>query len=204
MLPHPKLPIFTICIDHSEYFLPSPTNLERQLSPSCHTASATIFSNFMYIHVHSEILLLDIELHSAAPLPNHLRKRGAPVSDFSPLAPANLHHVLLYFPHALVRQDPTFNQGKILDQNCCIHNIILSLSLISYLTNLWVSLVLLVPQEGWRPRLIYNYNFSGMNDAVHRPPPHNTIKFGGTLCRLLTKNIIAYPTFGPVLLPKYT
>ena len=70
------------------------------------------------------------------------------------------------------------------------------------LPNLWISPIGLIPQEARRPRLIYDYTFSGLNNATVRQAPSESIQFGNALERLLAKILSADPVFGPVFLAK--
>ena len=53
------------------------------------------------------------------------------------------------------------------EQMRCSHIIVLSLSLVSDVPNLWITPLELTPQDDQLPCFIYDYYYSSMDDAVH-------------------------------------
>ena len=70
------------------------------------------------------------------------------------------------------------------------------------LHNLWLSLVAVIPQVGRRPRLIFDFTWSGLNKATKRLPPMWEIYFGGALHHILEQVLTAESCLGPVYLSK--
>jgi hypothetical protein len=61
----------------------------------------------------------------------------------------------------------------------------------------------IVPQHERRPRIICDYSFYGVNEDTVPTGPHQAMRFGRTLNRIMTQIVRANPKFGPVLLGKY-
>ena len=79
---------------------------------------------------------------------------------------------------------------------------IFTLSKIRDLDDLWIIPVGLIPQEGRRPRLIYNFIFGILIKAVRKEAPPEAVQFRGALKRLLHQIVTADPAFGTVFLSK--
>ena len=71
-----------------------------------------------------------------------------------------------------------FAQTTLAEQVQFGHVVVFLLSHIHNLVNLWISPFGLIPQDGRRPRLIYNFTFSGPNDAVWKEAPREAVQFG--------------------------
>ena len=60
------------------------------------------------------------------------------------------------------------------------------LEAVNYLHNLWLSPVAVILQVGRRPRLIFYFTWSGINDVSKRlAPPMEAMRFGGALQSIL-------------------
>ena len=58
---------------------------------------------------------------------------------------------------------------------------------------LWLSPLAAIPQQGRKPRLIYDFSWSGLNDAM---------RFGKALYRVIDSILNAPPKLGPTFLNK--
>jgi hypothetical protein len=60
-----------------------------------------------------------------------------------------------------------------------------------------------IPQHERRPRIICDYSFYGINNDTTPTGPHEAMRFGRTLHRIMNQIARSNPRFGPVLLGKY-
>ena len=65
-----------------------------------------------------------------------------------------------------------------------------------------ISPVVVIQQVGRRPYLIFDFTWSGLNEATKRLPPMEAMRFGGELYRILKKVLMSDPRLGPVYLSK--
>ena len=79
---------------------------------------------------------------------------------------------------------------------------IFPLETVNALHNLWLSPVAVIPQVGMRPRLIFDFTWSGLNNISKRLSPMEAVRFGGALQRILKQVLTADPRLVPVYLSK--
>ena len=82
------------------------------------------------------------------------------------------------------------------------HWTILPAALVSELPNLRLSPLGVVPQHDRRPRTIVDYTFSSVNEDTVIDAPTESMQFGRTLHRLLSRILHADPRFGHVYISK--
>ena len=70
------------------------------------------------------------------------------------------------------------------------------------LHNLWLAPVVVIPQVGRRPRLIFDFTWSGLNKAYKHLVPMETMRFVGTLYFILRQVLTSDPRLVPVYLSK--
>ena len=70
------------------------------------------------------------------------------------------------------------------------------------LQKLWLSHVEVIPQVGRRPRLIFDFTWSGLNNIAEHLSPMEAMRFGGALLRILKEVLTSDPRLGPVYLSK--
>ena len=70
-------------------------------------------------------------------------------------------------------------------------------------TDLWISLLGVVPQQDCQPRPIVDNTFSGVNKATIKIDPPESIQIGKGLDRIIQKAVDADPQHGTVSLSKY-
>ena len=76
------------------------------------------------------------------------------------------------------------------------------LEAVTALQNLWLSPIAVIPQVGRRPRLIFDFTWSGINDVAERLSPMEAMRFRGVLLRIIKQALTADPRQGPVYLRK--
>ena len=64
----------------------------------------------------------------------------------------------------------------------------------------WLYPVAIIQQVGRRPRLIFDFTWSGLNEATTRDAPEEVMRFGVTLHRIIQRFLMAYPRISLVYL----
>ena len=80
------------------------------------------------------------------------------------------------------------------------HVDVFPLEVFTSLKNLWLSPVVVIPQVGRRPRLIYDITWSGINKTSEHLDPMEAMRFGGALQLILKQVLTVDPRLGPVYL----
>ena len=119
----------------------------------------------------NELLTLNSSEHPAADLLANLATHGAPVQTENILTPTQLEAAVKYGCHGSAMRDVEFVRTELTEQSTFGHIMVLQWSAAKGLPNLWISPIGLIPQEARRPRLIYDYIFSGLNNATVRQAP---------------------------------
>lgn len=140
--------------------------------------------------------------HSAAPLINHMREHGAPVCLNTTLSADRLRLQIKKGAHPTAKTKHIFFRNDVLEQMKQGHLLVLPLSTVRDLPHLWVTPSACIPQNERRDRPIYNYTFSGLNDAVKPTGPVEAMQLGRTLPRILQRIDEANPELGPVFMAK--
>ena len=78
------------------------------------------------------------------------------------------------------------------------HVAIFPLEEVNALCNLCIPLVAVIPQVGRRPRLIFYFTWSGLNEASKFLSPTEAMRFGGALQRILKQVLTVDPRLVPV------
>ena len=79
---------------------------------------------------------------------------------------------------------------------------IFSLEAVTALQNLWISPIAVIPQVVRRPRLIFEFIWSRINDIAEPLSPMEAMRFGGALLRILKQVLTSDPRLRPVYLIK--
>ena len=82
------------------------------------------------------------------------------------------------------------------------HVTVFPLEAVNYLHNMWLSPVVFILQVGRRPRLIFYFTWSGINEVSKRLSPMEEMRFGGVIQRILNQVLAANLHHGPVYLIK--
>ena len=67
---------------------------------------------------------------------------------------------------------------------------------------LWLSLLAAIPQRGRKPRLIHDFSWSGLNEAVTQVAHKEAMRFGKALYRVIYCILRAPPDLGSTFLNK--
>ena len=90
-----------------------------------------------------------------------------------------------YGTYASANKEAEFINADLAEQVQAGQVTVFPLEAINYLHNLWLSLVAVILQVGRRPRVIFYFAWSGLNDVSKRLPPMEAMRFGGALQRIL-------------------
>ena len=82
------------------------------------------------------------------------------------------------------------------------HVTVFPLEAVNYLHNLWLSPVAFITLVRRRPRLIFYFTWSGLNDVPKRLAPMEAMRFGGALQRILKQVLTTNLYIGPGYLIK--
>ena len=82
------------------------------------------------------------------------------------------------------------------------HMAVCPLEAVNTLHNLWLSPVVVIPDVRRRPRPIFDYTWSGLNDILKRLASMEVMRFGVALRHILKQVLTADPRIGPVYLSK--
>ena len=142
--------------------------------------------------------------HLASSLLDHICHQGAPATMTSPLWPQGLLQACLCWgPHKSTLDHADFVQAEMTDFCEKGFWMVLPYELVQHLPNLCLSPVGVMPQCNWRPQLIVDLSFWGINaETLPRAPPE-VMQFGWTLEQTLYHIQHANLVFGPVYVGKY-
>ena len=83
--------------------------------------------------------------------------------------------------HASVKKEVDFFHLEIIEQVQIRHIAVFSLTTVANLDKLWLSSLAVIPHSNLRPRMIYNFTWSGLNNTTARLAPQEEMCFGNTL-----------------------
>ena len=109
---------------------------------------------------------------------------------------------LRYGAHDYISKEVVFVYQELVEQVKAIHAVVFPFSSVSDLPNLCISPVAAIPQVGWRPCLIFDFTWSGLNQATDRVAPEESMRFGSALACIDRQALTTYPNLGPVYLRK--
>ena len=89
------------------------------------------------------------------------------------------------------------------EQLQAIHVAIFPLAVIRHLKKIWLFLLSANPQTGYKPRLIYNFSWIGINQIAKAAAHKDVGPFAKALHRLLGCILAADPALGPAYLFKF-
>ena len=104
--------------------------------------------------------------------------------------------------HTSSRKEAEFIYMELAEQVQAGHVAVFPFEAVTSLKHLWLLPVAVIPQVRRRPRLIYDFKWSRLNETSKRLAPMEAMCFGGALQRILNKVLTADPRLGPVYLSK--
>ena len=106
--------------------------------------------------------------HLAAALLNHMRVHGVPIKTEQGMMDNELARAIRYGAHSSATKKTTFVRTELQEQAQSGHITLFSLRAVPHLPRLWLSPLASILQRGRKPRLIYDFSWSGLNKAVNQ------------------------------------
>ena len=103
-----------------------------------------------------------------------------------------------YETYASINKEAEFINAKLSEQVQAGHLDVFPLEAVNTLHNLWLSLVAVIPQVVRRPRPIFYFTWSRINDISKRLAPIEYMRFGVALQRILKQVLAANPRLRPI------
>ena len=91
---------------------------------------------------------------------------GVPIKTEQGMTDTELTQALRYGAHSSATKETTFVQKELQEQARAGHIALFPLRAVRHLPKLWLSPLAAIPQQGRKPRLIYDFSWSGLNEAV--------------------------------------
>ena len=86
-----------------------------------------------------------------------------------------------YGTHTSANKEEDFIHAELDKQVQAGHVAVFHLEAVTSLQNLWLSPIAVTPQMGRRPRLIFDFTWSGINNISERLAPMEAMRFRGAL-----------------------
>ena len=96
----------------------------------------------------------------------------------------------------------TFVRTKLEEQARADHIALFPLRAVRHLPRIWLSPLAAIPQQGRKPRLVYDFSWSGLNKAVTQVAHKEAMRFGKALYGVIDCILAASPKLGPAFLNK--
>ena len=129
--------------------------------------------------------MLSSGAHPEAPLICHTAEHGASIALPPVMDKKEKEADIRYGTYASANKETEFINTDLDEQVQAGHVTVFPLEAVNYLHNLWLSLVAIILQVGRRPRLIFYFTWSRLNDVSKRLAPIKAMRFGGALQRIL-------------------
>ena len=113
-----------------------------------------------------------------------------------------LTRAIRYGAHSSATKETTFVQTELQEQAQAGHIKLFPLRAVRHIPRLWLSPLAAIPQRGRKPRLIYNFSWSGLNEAVTQVAHKEAMRFVKSLYRAIDCILTAPPKLGPTFLNK--
>ena len=95
-----------------------------------------------------------------------MRVHGVPIPTKIGMTDTELTPAIRYGAHSSATKETTFVRKELQEQAQAGHIALFPLRAVRKLPKLWLSPLAAIPQRGRKPRLIYDFSWSGLNDAV--------------------------------------
>ena len=107
-----------------------------------------------------------------------------------------------YGTYASANKEAGFIHTELAEQVQVGHVVVYPLEAVTALQNLWLSLVVVTLQVGRRPRLIFDFKWSGLNNIAEHLSPMEAMRFGGAILRIIKQVLTTDPYLVTVYLIK--
>ena len=128
--------------------------------------------------------------------------RGVPIKIERVMTNAKLTRSIRYGVHSSSTKETTFVQKELQEQAQAGHIELFPLRAVRRLPKIWLSPLAAIPQQGRKPRLIYDFSWGGLNEAVTEVAHKEAMRFGKALYRFIDCILNASPKLDPTFLNK--
>ena len=112
----------------------------------------------------------------------------------------DLTRAIKYGTHSSATKETNFVRTELEEQARAGHMTLFPLKTVHHLPRLWLSPLASILQRGRKPRLVYDFSWSGLNEVVTQVAHKEAMRFGKSLYRLIDC-ILAAP---PQAMPRFT
>ena len=140
--------------------------------------------------------------HPVTALLEHMRVYGVPIKIERGMTDAKLTRSIRYGAHSSATKKTTFVRKELQEQAQAGRIALFPLRAVRHLPRLWLSPLAATPQRGRKPRLIYEFSWSGLNEAVTQVSHKEAMRFGKDLYRVIDCILTSPPNLVPTLLNK--
>ena len=109
---------------------------------------------------------------------------------------------ILYGAHSSATKETTFVRTELSKQARAGHIALFPLQAVRHLPRLQLSPLAAILQQGRKPRLIYDFAWSGLNESVTQVAHKEAIRFGKALYKVIDCILAAPPKLVPTFLKK--
>ena len=113
-----------------------------------------------------------------------------------------LTRAIRYVSHSSAKKATTFVRKELQEQAQAGHIALFPLRAVCHLPKLWLSPLAAIRQRGRKPRLIYDFSWSGLKNAVTQVAHKEAMHFGKALYRVIDFILNAPPKLGLTFLNK--
>ena len=114
----------------------------------------------------------------------------------------DLTRAIRYGAHSSAIKETTFSVTDLLEQALAVHIALFTLQAVRHLPRIFISPLAAIPQRGRKPRLVYDFSWSGLNEAVTQVAHKEAMHFRKSIYRLIDCILAAPPKLGPTFLNK--
>ena len=118
------------------------------------------------------------------------------------MADGELARAIRYGAHSSATKETNFVRTEVQEQAQAGHIVIFPLREVRHLPRLWLSPLAAIPHRGRKPRLIYGFSWSGLNEAVTQVAHKEAMQFRKAIYRVIDFILTASPKLGPKFLNK--
>ena len=131
-----------------------------------------------------------------------MRVHGVPITAERGMTTQELTRATLYGAHSSATKETTFVRTDISKQARAGHTALFPLRVVCHLSRIWLSPLTSIPQRGRKPRLIYDFSWSCLNEAVSQAAHKEAMRFRKALYRVINCILVTPPKLGPTFLNK--
>ena len=140
--------------------------------------------------------------HPAATLLKHMKVHGIAIKLQRGMTTQEIIRSILYGAHSSATKETIFVRTELTEQARAGHTALFPLRAVRHLSRLWLSSLSAIPQQGRKPRLVYDFSCSGLNKSVTQVSHKEAMRFVKYLYRVIDCILAAPPKLVPTFLNK--